>query len=143
MTSNKIDINLSKLKTEFLKYERVLIALSGGVDSCLASFLGRRFLGKENAIAVISNSPSLKRRDFEIAKRFCRENDISYEVVLTNELENKNYSSNPTDRCYFCKNALYRELQDLINHHYLNYKIINGNNYSDLGDYRPGLISAN
>ncbi|MCW8850672.1 MAG: ATP-dependent sacrificial sulfur transferase LarE, partial [Melioribacteraceae bacterium] len=121
---------------------KVIIALSGGVDSCLASYLARKYLGKEDAIAVISDSPSLKRKDFELAKNFCLDHDIKYEIVFTSELENDNYNSNPSNRCYFCKNELYSELQDLVKTKYFDYNIINGNNYSDLGDYRPGLKSA-
>ena len=137
-----IEIDLNKLKNYYKNLDKIIIALSGGVDSCLASYLGRKYLGKENAIAVISDSPSLKRKDFELAKNFCRENDIVFEVIKTTELENESYYSNPNNRCYFCKNELYSELQSLIDEKYNEYKIINGNNYSDLGDYRPGLKSA-
>ncbi|MCF6271160.1 MAG: ATP-dependent sacrificial sulfur transferase LarE [Melioribacteraceae bacterium] len=133
---------LESLQSEYQSYGKILIALSGGVDSCLAAFLGRRFLNHENAIAVISNSASLKERDYEIAVEFCKEHDIKYEVVYTNELEDSNYTSNPENRCYFCKNELYDTLNKLASSKYNNYNIINGNNYSDLGDYRPGLESA-
>lgn len=133
---------LKKLKQEIESYNKTLIALSGGVDSCLTSFLCRKYLGKENAIAVIANSPSLKRKDLEIAEKFCKENDIKYLILETNELTNENYSSNPINRCYFCKNELYDSLQELITNKYSGFKIVNGNNFSDLGDYRPGLKSA-
>ncbi|MCB9211025.1 MAG: ATP-dependent sacrificial sulfur transferase LarE [Ignavibacteriales bacterium] len=133
---------LNSLEIEYKLYNKVLIALSGGVDSCLAAFLGRKFLGKENAIAVISNSPSLKERDYKTALNFCNEHDIKFEVIYTQELENENYSSNPLNRCYFCKSELYEDLNKLIKQKYIDFTIINGNNYSDLGDYRPGLSAA-
>lgn len=138
-TNNSI---LSVLSSEFKSYQKILIALSGGVDSCLAAYLGRKFLGKKNAIAVICNSASLKRSDFDIAIQFCVEHDIECEVILTNELENINYTSNPESRCYFCKNEFYKKIKELVEKKYCNYKIINGNNFSDLGDYRPGLTAA-
>lgn len=133
---------LSALGLEFNSYKKILIALSGGVDSCLAAYLGRKFLGKINAIPVISNSASLKRSDFNTALQFCAEHDIEYEVIYTNELDNINYTSNPETRCYFCKNELYFKLKELVKNKYDGYKIINGNNYSDLSDFRPGLRSA-
>lgn len=148
MLKNEIDIEnkmnnlLNSLEIEYKLYNKVLIALSGGVDSCLAAFLGRKFLGKENAIAVISNSPSLKERDYKTALNFCNEHDIKFEVIYTQELENENYSSNPLNRCYFCKSELYEDLNKLIKQKYIDFTIINGNNYSDLGDYRPGLSAA-
>ncbi|MBK7106271.1 MAG: ATP-dependent sacrificial sulfur transferase LarE [Ignavibacteriae bacterium] len=137
-----IETLLQKLKSEIKNYGRVIIALSGGVDSCLATYLCRKYLGKENTVAVISDSASLKRKDLNIAINFCNEHDIKYEIVKSEELKNENYSSNPINRCYFCKNELYDKLTNLATSKYLNYKIINGNNYSDLGDYRPGLKSA-
>ncbi len=133
---------LNKLKAEIETYNKTLIALSGGVDSCLASFLCRKYLGKENAVAVIADSPSLKRKDLDTAIQFCQDNDIKYEVIKTNEINDENYSSNPINRCYFCKNELYDTLQNLVQDKYYAFKIVNGNNYSDLGDYRPGLKSA-
>lgn len=137
-----IEEYINKLKAEIIKYEKCIVALSGGVDSCLISFLCRKYLGKDNVIAVISDSPSLKRKDLNIAIKFCTEHDINYEIVRTNELENESYYSNPINRCYFCKNELYHQLNILAKEKYYEFQIINGNNYSDLGDYRPGLKSA-
>jgi len=85
--TDKNKILLGTLNKEYKSYEKVLIALSGGVDSCLAAFLGRKFLGKENSVAVISNSASLKEKDFQIAVKFCKDHDISYEIVYTNDLK--------------------------------------------------------
>jgi len=133
---------LVKLENEYKKYHKVLIALSGGVDSCLASFLGRKFLGKDNAVAVISKSPSLKEKDYRVAADFCNTHDINFEVIFTKEMEDPNYFSNPINRCYFCKSELYDEMESLLKKSYPGFKIINGNNYTDLGDYRPGLDAA-
>lgn len=126
----------------FEGYEKVMVALSGGVDSSLAAYCARKFLGRENSVAVISNSESLKRKDFETAVNFCNEFDIHYEVIKTNELSNPDYSSNPSDRCYFCKTELYTDLKKLTEEKYKNYVIINGNNISDFGDHRPGMSAA-
>ena len=139
---NDLQNKLDKIKLELTNYKKVLIALSGGVDSCLAAYLSRTHLGKGNAVAVISNSESLKQKDFDIAIDFCKEFDIKYEVVFTKELENENYASNPNNRCYFCKFELYSLMNNLIQEKYAGYNIINGNNYSDLGDYRPGLQAS-
>ncbi len=130
------------LRNWFLGQKHLISALSGGVDSCLASFLARKFLGKENAVAVISSSESLKQRDLEIALDFCREHDITLEVIKTNELDNPHYLANPANRCYFCKSTLYQDLHTLSEGKYAGFQIINGNNASDLGDYRPGMQAA-
>jgi len=138
----KYEIVLEKLQNEFLSYKKVLVALSGGVDSCLALYLGRQVLGRNKVIGVIAKSPSLKNKDYQIAVDFCEENDIVHNTIYTEELSNENYSSNPTNRCYFCKSELYDKMHKLIKEKYNGYKIVNGNNYSDLGDYRPGLEAS-
>ncbi len=131
-----------KLKEWFSKHPKVVVALSGGVDSCLVAFAARKFIGKENIIAVISDSASLKERDLKDARKFCSDYDINLEIVDAREIDDPNYASNPIDRCFFCKSALYTELNSLIETKYPDYVMLNGNNFSDLGDYRPGLKAA-
>ena len=138
----KEDKRIEQLKEWFSRQSKVIVALSGGVDSCLVAFLSRRFLGKEGVIAVISHSASLKLRDLSDARKFCEHYDIALEIIDAREIEDENYASNPINRCYFCKTALYSELVGLISGKYRGYRILNGNNYSDFGDYRPGLQAA-
>lgn len=147
LTGQKISINvmselLDRLERWYKHHERAVIAFSGGVDSCLVVFLSRYFLGKENTIAVISKSASLKSKDLAIAREFCRKYDVRLEEIDTREIEDPNYKINPVNRCYFCKTALYSMLEDLIAAKFPSYDMLNGNNLSDMGDYRPGLEAA-
>lgn len=123
------------------KTGKIIVALSGGVDSCLVAFLARKYIGKENVLAVISSSPSLKRQDLDIAINFCTRFDINLEIIETKEIEDIRYSSNPVNRCYFCKINLYEELQTIANK-YHSAIILNGQNSDDLDDYRPGIKAA-
>lgn len=134
--------NIDILNTWFKKHPKVLIALSGGVDSCLTAFMARKQLGKENAIAVISNSASLKNKDLLDAREFASRYDIQLLEIDANEINDSNYSANPVNRCYFCKTNLYQSIQELARDAYPDFIIINGNNFDDLGDYRPGMQAA-
>lgn len=130
------------LRNWFSEQEGILTALSGGVDSCLVAWTARQFLPKEKAIAVIGDSPSLKRRDLKIATSFCNEHDIHYVIIKPGELDNPNYASNPVDRCFWCKSSLYTAMNLLRERDYPDFVLVNGTNKSDLGDYRPGLKAA-
>ena len=136
-----IESQLEGLRRCFAQYEGTITAFSGGVDSALALYLSRLFLGKQRTIGVISNSESLKTKDYELAQSFAKENDIILKTIHTEELADDNYSSNPINRCYYCKSHLYRELQ-VVQSEYPGYTVINGTNADDHGDYRPGLKAA-
>lgn len=132
---------LSLLKNWFRNHKGTVSAFSGGVDSSLVLYVSKLVL-RENAIGLISNSESLKSKDFDIATSFCENHNIKLEIIKTDELNDPNYSSNPSNRCFFCKNHLYEAMIGVINAKYPTFTIVNGTNYDDLGDYRPGLEAA-
>ena len=96
---NKIQL----LEKWFSERKGSIVAFSGGIDSTLVLFLARKFQGKQNAIGVISNSESLKTKDFELAQDFCKTFNINLEIIKTLELADERYNKNPANRCYFCK----------------------------------------
>lgn len=132
---------IQKLEQWFSERKGSIVAFSGGIDSTLVLYLARKFQGKENAIGVISNSESLKSKDFELAKEFCKSFDIHLEIIKTEELSDERYNENPINRCFFCKDHLFRDLQ-AIKEKYPAFDVLSGTNYDDLGDYRPGLKAA-
>lgn len=132
---------IDELEIWFSKRKGSIVAFSGGIDSTLVLFLARKFQGKQNAIGVISNSESLKSKDFKLAQEFCASFDIQLEVIKTLELTDERYNKNPENRCYFCKEHLFHDLQS-IKDKYPEFEVLSGTNYDDLGDYRPGLQAA-
>ena len=135
------EIKLLKLEKWFKEQPGSIVAFSGGIDSSLLLFLARKWQGRQAAIGVISDSESLKRKDFQLAQDFSSQFDIILEVIETRELEDERYNQNPVDRCYFCKEHLYTDLQT-ISAKYPGFPVLNGTNADDYGDYRPGMKAA-
>jgi len=116
------------------------VAYSGGVDSVLVAVVASRVLG-DRALAVIADSPSLPRRELEEALQLGRDHGFDVRVIRTREFENHDYTTNPPNRCYFCKQALFTELEPVARAE--GYAVIAyGENASDIGDYRPGARAA-
>ncbi len=131
-----------KLEGWFIRIDRAVIALSGGIDSSLVAYVARKTLGRENVVAVISASASVKAKELNDARNFCDKYDISLQEIDAREIDNVNYRQNPVNRCFFCKSSLYSELANLVKDLYKDHTLLNGNNFSDFGDYRPGLKAA-
>lgn len=132
----------SKLEKWFHRVNNVAIALSGGIDSSLVAFVARRVLGKEHVVAIISASASVKEKELYDARRFCKQYDIVLKEIDAKEIEDPEYLANPINRCFFCKSALYNAMEKLISEKYTGFTVVNGNNYSDYDDFRPGLMAA-
>lgn len=131
---------LTQLRGIFQGMDRALIAYSGGIDSTLVAKIAYDVLG-ERALAVTAQSPSLLAEDFEDAQIQAAEIGIAHEVVVTQELDNPNYASNPVNRCYFCKSELHDTLKPLALKRGYPY-VVDGVNADDLRDYRPGIQAA-
>ena len=136
-----IESCIEQLDRWFNNQQGVLVAFSGGVDSSLVAYLANHFMGRDRCLAVISASPSLKMSELDNARQFARRHGIPVEVVVTREMENPNYTSNPANRCYYCKHTLYTELESMLDR-FPGWVVVNGQNTDDLGDYRPGLQAA-
>src|SRR5665648_238419 len=132
---------LNLLELWYSKRKGSIVAYSGGIDSTLVLYLARKFQGRGHAIGVILNSESLKNKDFNLAKSFCEGFDIQLSIIKTNELTDSNYSQNPINRCFYCKDHLFHDLQE-ITKEYPGFEILSGTNFDDLGDYRPGIDAA-
>ena len=131
---------LKQLKNLFQDMERALIAYSGGVDSTLVAKIAYDVLG-DRALAITAVSPSLLPEELIDAQTQAAQIGIEHELVETHEMDNPNYTSNPIDRCYFCKSELHDTLKPLALKRGYPY-VVDGVNADDLQDYRPGIQAA-
>ncbi len=131
---------LEQLTILFSEMENALIAYSGGIDSTLVAKIAVDVLG-DRAIAVTAESPSLLPEDLEDARIQAAAIGIAHKIVQTHEMDNPNYSSNPVNRCYFCKSELHDTLKPMAVQWGYPY-VVDGVNADDLHDYRPGIQAA-
>src|SRR3989338_10852169 len=109
-------LNKVKVKTKYERLKNILrkmgsgvIAYSGGVDSTFLLKVAKDVL-KEKVIAVTARSETYPVSEYKDAKRMAKAIGAQHIIIDTQELNNKKFSSNPVDRCYYCKGELFRKL---------------------------------
>lgn len=135
-----IQEKLIQLRCVFQEMGTALIAYSGGIDSTLVAKVAFDILG-DRSVAITAVSPSLLPEELDEAQQQAEIIDIKHELIETEEMNNPNYTSNPLNRCYFCKSELHDKLKPLAIERGYPY-VIDGVNADDLQDYRPGIQAA-
>jgi uncharacterized protein len=64
-----------------------------------------------------------------------------HEVIASGELDNPDFTANPRDRCFHCKDGLFSKLSKIALER--GYRCVaDGSNLDDLSDWRPGRKAA-
>lgn len=122
------------------KNSKVLIALSGGVDSALLALVAKQALGRDNVLAVTANYKTLASQELEMAEKIAKEIDVEYLMIEYDELENPDFVKNDNLRCFHCRNELADNLLKIAKEKKIGL-IVDGSHVDDLKDYRPGMIA--
>ncbi len=101
-----MDPQLAALRAIFAEMPSVLMCFSGGVDSAFVLKVAYDVLG-ERALGMTALSPALPLDEREEAGALARELGVPHVLVDSHEIDDPNYASNPTNRCYYCKSELY------------------------------------
>ena len=121
----------------------ILIAYSGGVDSTFLLAEATRTLGNR-ALGMIADSPSLPRNSLCSAIKTAKNRGtatVPTAVIGTTELDDPRYSSNPVNRCYFCKLELFTRMEHVATERGFA-ALAYGENADDAHQFRPGAAAA-
>jgi uncharacterized protein len=135
-----MDTKLNQLKAILRHTEGVLIAFSAGVDSTFLLQTAHMVLGSR-ALALTASSPTAPPGELDTAKEFTRSLGCRHIVLESHELANPSFTENPANRCFFCKDELYRICRAQADQLGVA-TIVDGTNLDDLKDHRPGLKAA-
>lgn len=134
-----IDNKLTHLIKILKDMESAVLAYSGGVDSTF--LLKAMQLSDISILAVTAVSEITPYNDLLTAKGVAEELGVEHRIIKTEELSREEFVNNTPDRCFFCKDELFKKLTALaLSEKYM--FVLDGNNIDDTLDYRPGRKAA-
>ena len=129
-----------RLTTILKTFDRLAVALSGGVDSTLLLAEAHAVLG-QRVIAVTARSPIHPDADIADAAKIAARLGVPHLIIDSGEMERTDFLANTPERCYICKKLVFGHLLALIREKGFQH-LAHGANVDDRGDYRPGMRAA-
>ena len=149
MSDADLDDKLACLRAELVALGRVVVACSGGVDSCLLAVVAHQELGP-SALVVTAVSPAVPAEEVAQVEALAAEHGFRWRAVTTEELARPGYVANAGDRCYHCRSELFDVLAPVAAAEGAGaggagtaaVAIAVGTIVDDLSDHRPGQRAA-
>lgn len=124
------------LQDFFALHPKAAVAFSGGVDSAYLLYAAAKYGQQVQAYYV--NSEFQPRFELEDAKRLAQQLKVSMKVLPLTVLSLESVKSNPADRCYYCKQAIFSAIIQAAEADGFSL-LLDGTNASDDAGDRPGM----
>ncbi|CAB3290133.1 PP-loop domain protein [Methanocaldococcus lauensis] len=125
----KLNLLKNKLK-ELFKNKKVIVAYSGGIDSLLLSILLNNIT---EILCIFIKTPYISKWALNNAIINAKKYNLNLKIVKVDKI-----IENVPERCYLCKKMFF-EILNKEKEYYSYDIIVDGTNYDDLFDDRPGL----
>jgi len=129
---NTVEEKINKVKDILKRFNRVVVAFSGGIDSTLVLALALKTC--KHVIAATVYLPYIPLRHINRAKLIASELKVKHIIINEPKLPDE-ILYNPPNRCYLCKKKMIKLIKNTTNTDI----IIDGTNADDYKEYRPGL----
>jgi len=134
-----MDIKLTRLLEILRDMQSAVLAYSGGVDS---TFLLKALQNSGiRTLAVTAVSEITPLNDLHMANEMTAELRIEHRIIETDTMLKEEFLRNTPERCFFCKDELFKKLTAITSAGGYTF-LIDGSNVDDTLDYRPGIRAA-
>lgn len=136
----------NKLCTVIQQHTPACLAVSGGLDSRLLSFLiatKKQTRTKQHHphdnLFVHFSGPHVNPAESRAAAHWLQKLKVPFQLLTINPLDLEQVASNARDRCYHCKKMLFIALKEQAEARPGPPILMDGTNATDTTQYRPGL----
>jgi uncharacterized protein len=127
---------IEEVKKE-IENKKIIIAFSGGADSTFLAKIASEVNG--DFLLVTIDNGILDKDCINNAKKIADEMGIKHQIISENFIEDPVFSENTPNRCFICKNKMYKKLEEIAKKEIFP-EIADGTNISDLLEDRPGIM---
>lgn len=124
------------LQEFFYKNRKIALAFSGGVDSAYLLYAAKQYNAEVCAYYV--NSQFQPQFELDDALGLAKDIGVEIKVIDCDVLVDKEITSNPPNRCYFCKQRIFNTIIAQAKKDGFD-TIVDGTNASDHAADRPGM----
>lgn len=135
-----LELTRARLEGAIRSMGSVVVGFSAGVDSSVVLAASVAALGS-GALGITAITETITEEDIDLAADLIGILGARHEWIEYSELDIEHYAANPSNRCYYCKDALYVRLASAASMRGIEF-VLDGTNADDTSDYRPGRTAA-